>query len=172
MVRILSVGLIASIIALLVWGVITAYDEFLSVGRMWQTPAIKPHEKPIPVIAAGSMPVDGGEAFYRAATVAELIPPFQLTDAAAIEAGKMAYRNFCVHCHGKNFDGYGTVGQSIAPPPTNLRSQKVQALPPGQIFKEISYGIPGGRQPALATTMAVADRWHAIAYVKSLGTLD
>jgi hypothetical protein len=37
------------------------------------------------------------------------------------------------------------------------------------LFKEISYGIPGGRQPALATTVAVNDRWHAIAYVKSLG---
>jgi hypothetical protein len=34
---------------------------------MWQTPVIKPHEKPIPVMAAGSVPVNGGEALYRAA---------------------------------------------------------------------------------------------------------
>jgi hypothetical protein len=73
-------------------------------------------------------------------------------------------------CHGKNFDGYGTVGQSFAPPPGDLRTAKrVQSMPPGMLFKEISYGIPDGRQPALATTMTVDERWQAIAFVKSLG---
>jgi hypothetical protein len=37
------------------------------------------------------------------------------------------------------------------------------------LFKEISYGIPGGRQPALATTMTPEERWQSIALVKSLG---
>ena len=83
-------------------------------------------------------------------------------------AGKTAYHYYCIHCHGNHFDGYGTVGQSFAPPPGDLRSAKVQSMSDGRLFKEISYGIPGGRQPALATTMGVADRWHAIAYVKSL----
>jgi mono/diheme cytochrome c family protein len=169
MVRILSVGLIASTLFLVAWGVITAYDELLSVGRMWQTPAIKPHEQPIPVMAEGSVPVTGGEALYRAAADNEIRPPFALTEPAAIAAGKTAYQNYCSPCHGKNFDGYGTVGQSFAPPPGDLRSAKVQSMPEGTLFKEISYGIPGGRQPALATTMAVDDRWRAIAFVKSLG---
>lgn len=169
MVRILSVGLIVSTIALVAWGVITGYDEVLSVGRMWQTPAIKPHENPIPVMAAGSVPVNGGEALYRAAAAGELTPPFSLADTTAIASGQTAYQYYCIHCHGKNFDGYGTVGQSFAPPPGDLRSTKVQSMPVGVLFKEISYGIPGGRQPALATTVAVDDRWNAIAYVKSLG---
>ncbi len=169
MVRILSVGLIASTVFLLAWGAITAYDELMSVGRMWQTPAIKPHEKPILVMAAGSVPITGGEALYRAADDANILPPFALTEPATIAAGKTAYQNYCIHCHGKNFDGYGTVGQSFAPPPGDLRSDKVQSMPAGTLFKEISYGIPGGRQPPLATTMAVDDRWNAIAFVKSLG---
>jgi hypothetical protein len=42
-------------------------------------------------------------------------------------------------------------------------------MSPGLLFKEISYGIPDGRQPALATTMTLNERWHAIALVKSLG---
>jgi hypothetical protein len=42
-------------------------------------------------------------------------------------------------------------------------------MPAGMLFKEISYGIPDGRQPALATTMTVDERWQAIAFVKSLG---
>ena len=169
MVRILSVGLIVSTVALVVWGVITGYDNVLSVGRMWKTPAIKPYENPIPVMAAGSMPVNGGEALYRATAADEIAAPFALTEPAAIASGQTAYQYYCIHCHGKNFDGYGTVGQSFAPPPGDLRSTKVQSMPVGMLFKEISYGIPGGRQPALATTVALDDRWHAIAYVKSLG---
>jgi mono/diheme cytochrome c family protein len=169
MVRILSVGLIASTVLLVAWGVITGYDELLSVGRMWHTPAIKPHEQPIPVMESGSMPVTGGEALYRALPAEAIEPPFALTDSAVITAGKIVYQHYCIHCHGKNFDGYGTVGQSFAPPPGDLRSEKVQAMADGVLFKEISFGIPGGRQPALATTVAPDDRWHAIAYVKSLG---
>jgi mono/diheme cytochrome c family protein len=169
MLRILSVGLIVSTVALVAWGVITAYDELMPVGRMWETPAIKPHETPIPVMAAGSVPVNGGEAIFRTAAPETITPPFALTEPAAIASGRTAYQYYCIHCHGKNFDGYGTVGQSFAPPPGDLRSTRVQSMPEGVLFKEISYGIPGGRQPALATTVAVNDRWHAIAYVKSLG---
>jgi mono/diheme cytochrome c family protein len=169
MVRILSVGLIVSAVAIVVWGVITGYDNVLSVGRMWQTPGIKPYENPIPVMAAGSMPVNGGEALYRAVAAEKITPPISLADTRAITSGKTVYQYYCIHCHGKNFDGYGTVGQSFAPPPGDLRSAKVQSMPAGVLFKEISYGIPNGRQPALDTTVAVDDRWHAIAYVKSLG---
>jgi mono/diheme cytochrome c family protein len=115
------------------------------------------------------MPVNGGEALFRAVAADEIAAPFSLTDPAAIASGKTAYQYYCIHCHGKNFDGYGTVGQSFAPPPGDLRSAKVQSMSEGLMFKEISYGIPGGRQPALATTVAVNERWHAIAFVKSLG---
>ena len=169
MVRIMSVGLIAATVLLVAWGVLTAYDELMTAGRMWQTPAVKPHENPIPAMAAGSVPVHGGEALYRAAAAEELIPPVTLTEPTVIAAGKTAYQYYCIQCHGKYFDGYGTVGQSFAPPPGDLRSAKVQSLPDGALFKEISYGIPGGRQPALATTVSVEDRWNVIAYVKSLG---
>lgn len=169
MVRIVSVALIVSTVALIVWGVITAYDTLMPVGRMWRTPAIKPHENPIPVMAAGSVPVGGGEEFYRLVAAAELTPPVALTEPAAVALGKTAYQYYCIHCHGKNFDGYGTVGQSFAPKPEDLRSTRIQSLDDGKFFKEISFGIPGGRQPPLATTMAVADRWRVIAYIKSLG---
>ena len=167
--RILVLGMIVSTVVLIAVGVITLYDYNMSVGRMWHTPAIKAHEKPIPVMAAGSVPVAGGEALYRAAAAETITPPFALTEPAAIAAGKIAYQRYCYQCHGPNFDGYGTVGQSFAPPPGDLRTQKIQSMSPGLLFKEISYGIPDGRQPALATTMTLDERWHAIALVKSLG---
>jgi mono/diheme cytochrome c family protein len=172
MIRIAVLGLIVSTVALVAFGVITIYDYQLSVGRMWETPAIKPHENPIPVMAPGSVPVTGGEALYRAAAAEELEPSFSLSDPAVIAAGKIAYQRYCFQCHGPNFDGYGTVGQSFAPPPGDLRSDKIQTMSVGLLFKEISYGIPDGRQPALATTMTVEERWQSIALVKSLGVRD
>jgi mono/diheme cytochrome c family protein len=167
--RILVLGLVVSTVVLIAVGVITLYDYNMSVGRMWHTPAIKAHEKPIPVMAAGSVPVTGGEALYRTAAAETITPPFALTEPTAIAAGKIAYQRYCYQCHGPNFDGYGTVGQSFAPPPGDLRTAKIQSMSPGLLFKEISYGIPDGRQPALATTMTLNERWHAIALVKSLG---
>jgi len=167
--RIVVLGLVVSTVVLIAVGVITLYDYNMSVGRMWHTPAIKAHEKPIPVMAAGSVPITGGEALYRAAAAETITPPFALTEPVAIAAGKIAYQRYCYQCHGPNFDGYGTVGQSFSPPPGDLRTAKIQSMSPGLLFKEISYGIPDGRQPALATTMTLDERWHAIALVKSLG---
>lgn len=169
MIRIPSAVLIATAAVLIAWGVITAYDTVMPVGRMWRTPGIKPYETPIPVMASGSVPVSGGEAFFHAAATEDLNPPFDMTDPAVVATGKTAYGYYCVHCHGKNYDGYGTVGQSFAPRPRDLRDAKVQTMADGTLFKEISFGIPGGRQPALATTIAPDDRWRVIAYVKSLG---
>ena len=169
MIRILCVGLIVTLLALAVFGAVTLYDETLQVGRMWETPAIRPYEAPLPIMAATTVPISGGELFYRTADPDTLLASFDLTDPRIIAQGQQGYRYYCIQCHGANMDGYGTVGQSFAPPPRDLRSARVQNLPPGRLFHEISYGIPGGRQPALASTIASDDRWQIIAFVKSLG---
>lgn len=169
MMRIVCVGLIGIAVALVVYGVVTLYDETLQVGRMWETPAVKPHEQPIPVMANVSVPFSGGELFYRTSDPDTLRPGFSLNAPEAVARGKRGYGYYCIHCHGIDYDGYGTVGQSFAPPPGDLRSARIQNLSEGRIFHEISYGIPGGRQPALATTIAVEERWQIVAYVKSLG---
>lgn len=172
MIRIACVGLFGVVLALVAIGVVNLYDDLLSVGRMWETPVIRPHEAPIAVMPAGSVPWSGGEALYRQADPDTLRPPFPLNDPGIIARGAIGYGYYCVHCHGPNYDGYGTVGQSFAPPPRDLRSVQVQSMTPGALFKEISYGIPDGRQPALASTMSADERWHVIAYIKSLGRRD
>jgi mono/diheme cytochrome c family protein len=169
MTRILSAVALVALFGLIVYGVLTLYDETMRYGRMWETPAIRPHEEPIPVMASQTVPFDGGEAFYRAADPKTLVSPLKLKDPAVIQQGKQAYQYYCIQCHGKYQDGLGTVGQSFAPLPTDLRSEKVQHLNQGVLFHEISYGIPGGRQPALATTLTVDERWQVIGYVQSLG---
>lgn len=174
---------------LVAYAVLFVYDRYFRPGRMWETPAVKPYENPILVTEAGAVPVMTGsenpdfllrrgasaalnpvEAHYRAADPESLISPFDPTDPEVIEAGKKGYFLYCYMCHGPNHDGEATVGQSFAPLPTDLRSFRVQNLSDGQHFKEISYGIPGKRQPALATTIFPDDRWRIVHYVKSLGT--
>jgi mono/diheme cytochrome c family protein len=147
---------------------LTLLDEVLKVGRMWETPGVRPHEQPLEVMEKGLVPFSGGEALYRAAAADALESP--LTGGPAdIELGQKGYFTYCAQCHGKYHDGNGTVGQSFSPLPGDLRSAKVQSLSPGAMFKEISYGIPGGRQPPLDTTVEITDRWRIVAYVKSLG---
>lgn len=170
MVRIVCVVLIVCTVAMGVFAVVTLYDETMQAGRMWETPAVRPYEQPIPVMANLSVPFSGGELFYRTADPDELKPSFALKAPQVVAKGKMGYQYYCVQCHGTKFDGYGTVGQSFAPPPGDLRSTRIQNLPVGRLFHEISYGIPGGRQPALASTIEPDVRWQIIGYVKSLGT--
>ena len=169
MLRILSVGLMACMVGLAVWGGITLYDNNLSVGRMWETPGVKPHEDPIPVMDTRAVPESGGENIYRLADPAAVRAPFDLGTTEAVAAGRQGYGYYCIQCHGAVYDGLGTVGQSFVPLPGDLRSAKVQTMPVGQLFHEISFGIPGGRQPALASTIGVDERWQIIAFVKSLG---
>ena len=153
------------------YSVITIHDTYFKWGRMWQTPAVRPHEKPILIMDDEAVPTHGGEARYRKADPADLQSPFAPATAEIIKEGGQLYFTFCQQCHGANHDGQGTVGQSFAPLPTDLRSAKVQATGEGVMFKEISYGVdrPGARQPALATTIFPDDRWKIVHYVKSLG---
>ncbi len=138
-------------------------------GRMWETPAVRPHEQPILAVEEGSVPLTGGETLYRSTPGDRIGSPIPLEDPAVVVAGNLLYGKYCVHCHGNNHDGLGTVGQSFFPPIRDLRSEKVQSASPGALFKEVSYGTPEGRQPPLATTVDVVDRWKIIAFVKSLG---
>lgn len=151
------------------YGALTYYDNNFKYGRMWETPQVRPHEEPIISMEKGVIPFHGGEELWRTGKGRDLFSPLTEAYPDIIEKGKSAYFTYCTQCHGKHHDGMGTVGQSFAPLPGDLRSAKVQSMPEGQLFHEISYGIPEGRQPALATTIEAMDRWRIIAYVKSLG---
>lgn len=167
--RIVVLAGFVAVVLTAVYTVITLYDENMRVGRMWETPAVRPHEEKLLIMKPGVIPFDGGEAEYRNAKAEDLVSPFKNDDSNVVASGKLLYVIYCAQCHGKYHDGNGTVGQSFHPLPSDLQSDKVQSLPQGTLFKEISYGVPNGRQPALATTIEVMDRWRIIAYVKSLG---
>ena len=138
--------------------------------RMWETPAVKPHEAPLLIMDEHAVPLSDGEAGYRMADGKAIPSPVAAGDPVAIEAGRTGYLTYCAQCHGRYHDGNGTVGQSFEPLPTDLRRETVQSQAAGSLFKTISYGLAsGGRQPALATTIAIDERWTIVAYIKSLG---
>ena len=163
---------LVGVVVFIVYQSLIYYDNNFRYGRMRETPVVREHEEPLLIMEAGLVPVRGGEAPLRAAKDEKLRSPHPLNDPGIIQAGKTGYFTFCAQCHGPNHDGKGTVGQSFSPLPTDIRSAKVQALPDGVHFKEISYGIPDGRQPPLATTIPVLDRWRIVAYVKSLSVRE
>ena len=164
--------IVVAILVLAAYHALMYYDNNFRYGRMRETPAVKPYEAPLLIKEAGLVPINGGEAIYRASAGTDLMSPIDMAQPAVIDRGKAVYLIYCAQCHGLNYDGNGTVGQSFAPLPTDLRSAKVQESPAGVLFKNVSYGIPDGRQPPLHATITVDDRWKVIAFVKSLGTRE
>ena len=167
--KIIGFILIVGFAGLAAYQALLVYDNNFIYGRMRETPAIRPHEEPLLIMEDGIVPVSGGEAVYRLTASAELEIPFDMVDPAALARGKQVYFTYCAQCHGIYYDGNGTVGQSFQPLPTDLRSAKVQDSRAGELFKNVSYGVPDGRQPPLHATITVGDRWKVVAYVKSLG---
>jgi mono/diheme cytochrome c family protein len=165
--------MLLNMLVVVVWAgfaALKAYDRYFPYGRMRETPAVKPYEKPRLVMEAGTVPINESEAVYRAMQGRELQSPFLPGDSEAVLAGKAVYATYCQQCHGKDHDGNGTVGQSFSPLPADLRTSRVQGFMDGVLFQHISYGTgSGGRQPALGTTLRINDRWNVIAYIKSTG---
>lgn len=162
-------SLLGVVVILGIYQALVYFDNNFKYGRMRETPAIRPYEEPILIMEKGLVPVNGGEAVFRTIRAEELTSPLSRNDTRIIKSGQTLYFTYCSQCHGKFHDGNGTVGQSFSPLPGDLRSAKVQSLPEGVIFQEISYGIAGGRQPALSTTISVLNRWRIVSYLKSLG---
>jgi mono/diheme cytochrome c family protein len=161
--------IVLAVVLLVAYEALIFYDTNFRYGRMWETPGVKPHEEPLFPMQGGGVPFGGGEEVFKATPAQSLRSPVSAQDPDTLNLGKALYTIYCTQCHGKNYDGNATVGQSFSPLPTNLRSPKVQSLSEGAFFKEISYGIPDGRQPPLATTIDQMDRWRIVAYIKSLG---
>ena len=167
--KIIGFLIVVVIVVLAAYHLLIYYDNNFRYGRMRETPAVRPYEEPLLVTEGGVVPVNGGEAIYRVSAGIDIQSPIDMAQPAVIDRGKAVYLIYCAQCHGHNHDGKGTVGQSFAPLPTDLRSDKVQNSPVGVLFKNVSYGVPDGRQPPLHATITVDDRWKVVAYVKSLG---
>lgn len=134
-------------------------------GRMKDQESLRTYKAPLPDMPAGTVPVDGGLLFLRSAKAEALKNPLPQT-AEIIEKGETAYGYFCIVCHGKKYDGQGTVGQSFSPLPANLKGSYVQTQADGVLFKKISLGFQ--RHPPMAPTVSEEDRWALLHFIRTL----
>jgi mono/diheme cytochrome c family protein len=132
--------------------------------RMKDQASVRTYEEEMPARVEGSIPVGGGIEILKAADPDRLRNPLPSTKQT-IEQGRTAYGYFCMMCHGPAGDGNGTVGQSFAPLPTDLRGSYVQGQNDGLMFYRISLGYK--HHPPLADTVSEDDRWAVIHYIRA-----
>jgi hypothetical protein len=134
-------------------------------GRMYEDDAIHTYQTVVPEMSKRSIPVGGGIQVLRETEPDELSNPVVYSEAS-IQRGKEAYGYYCIQCHGPRADGRGTVGQSFAPLPADLKDPNVQDQSDGSLFYRISLGF--NRHPPLWYTVAEHDRWAVVNYIRSL----
>jgi mono/diheme cytochrome c family protein len=134
-------------------------------ARMNDQESVRTYKKEIPEMPPDTIPITGGFQILSSANPKDLKNPLPDTQES-VDQGKEAYFYFCVQCHGPKADGNGTVGQSFAPLPANLRDAGVQKQSDGELFAKISLGF--GRHPPLASTVSEPDRWAVVNYIRSL----
>ncbi|MDA3917057.1 MAG: cytochrome c [Deltaproteobacteria bacterium] len=169
--KVLFLAVFAMIALTGVYTVITLYDSTMKVGRMNQTPVLRPHEEPLLVMDKRLVAFHKSEKLMKEKLMKEnyknMFPEMPTGSLkASLTKGEKDYQTFCSHCHGVNLDGLGTVGQSFFPLPANLTGKKVSDLRDKEIFSVISYGSE--KTPALASSMTVESRNAVILYVRSM----
>ncbi len=134
-------------------------------GRMYDQESVRTYETEIPDMPEGTLPVKGGTEALKKAAPGTLRNPLPRNEDI-LDQGKEAYQYFCIQCHGPLADGHGTVGQSFAPLPANLRDKSVQGQSDGELFVKIGLGFR--RHPPLATTVSEEDRWALVHFIRDL----
>jgi mono/diheme cytochrome c family protein len=150
-------GIVAFLMLHLLWG--------CDYGRMKEDEAVHTYQTSMPEMLSGTIPTGGGIQVLRTASPDQLPNPAAFS-AESVQRGKEAYGFYCIHCHGPYADGRGTVGQSFAPLPANLKDPNVQDQSDGSLFYRISLGFK--RHPPLWHTVTEDNRWAIINYVRSL----
>ena len=84
-----------------------------------------------------------------------------------VAQGKEKFEKYCIHCHGPNGQGDGTVVTvGNFPPPPAYSSPQLKNLPEGKMFHTLQYGK--GMMGSHASQLTVEDRWKIIRYVQTL----
>jgi mono/diheme cytochrome c family protein len=142
-----------------------AYDSFahnpnFADGLTLRTP-------PAGTIARGQMPLSYKATPEDAVRAGVDLPnPFTEKDRPRVKRGQTVFANFCQVCHGPLGWGDGPIIQGGFPVPPSLLTDRLLAMPEGQMFHVLTYGQ--GRMPSVAAQLSVDDRWCAILYVRQL----
>jgi len=134
-------------------------------ARMRDDEAVQAYNQEFPQMPKKTIPVDGGIWVERGANPVDLVNAMA-PSPETVALGAQRYTFYCVQCHGPRADGYGTVGQSFAPLPANLKSSEVQEQSDGELFYKIRFGF--NRHPALYSTATNDETWAVVRYIRTL----
>lgn len=104
---------------------------------------------------------------YEAAG-AGLKNPLEKSEANIAE-GKRIFDIYCVHCHGDQGKGDGSIVANGKFPPPPSYSNQLKDLPEGKIFHSIHYGK--NMMGSHASQISQSDRWKVVMYVQALQKL-
>jgi mono/diheme cytochrome c family protein len=114
---------------------------------------------------ANGMVLQAPPAGTVAREAADTAPPAP-TPALLAEGGSR-YAIYCAACHGEAGFGGSVVAANMASPrPPSLRSPRVRALTPAQLYAVVTLGF--GRMPSYAAQLSPRQRWGVVAYVGEL----
>jgi high-affinity iron transporter len=89
--------------------------------------------------------------------------------APSLDAGERIYAAQCAQCHGPQGRGDGPAGRGLVPPPADLSARAaMDAVPPLDVYRRVTYGVPGSAMPAFAAALSRERRWDVVAYVLTL----
>ena len=112
-------------------------------------------------------PYPGTNEGYEAAGK-ELKNPLEKTDANLVE-GKRLFEIFCIHCHGPQGQGDGSIVANGKFPPPPAYNGTLKDLPEGKMFHTLEYGK--NMMGSHASQLTQAERWKIIMYVQTLQKL-
>jgi mono/diheme cytochrome c family protein len=86
-----------------------------------------------------------------------------------IQAGKQAFGDYCVVCHGRDGQNTGVpFADKMAPPVPSLADSEVQAYSDGQLKWIINNGIFPSGMPASRGILSDEEMWQIVLYIRHL----
>ena len=150
-------------IIVMVSGCVIAY-LLLTGPRMRVQPNIRPFQMVTPVMSANSVPVKATiEPLPTKEEAVKMVNPLSAT-AENIAKGRIYYGYYCGFCHGEKGDGFGPVGFSYNPVPTDLRTEKIQSQADGNLLLSMLTGT--GHSPVLQKVVPADYRWYLVLYLR------
>ncbi len=90
-------------------------------------------------------------------------------DVISIVAGAHLYAENCVNCHGPQGKGTKPFPDPDVRDPTDLLTQEHTAkYTVGNVFHQLSYGIPGTEMPGFADKLSEEERWDLINFLHAM----
>jgi mono/diheme cytochrome c family protein len=153
--------------AVVIGGSTIAYLLFTG-PRMFAQPNIRQFQAAMPVTPAGTIPVkDIYEPLPSKEQAQKLANPLDANEGN-LAKGKVYYGYYCVFCHGDKGDGFGPVGYSYIPVPSDLRSAKVKSMSDGEVLYSMLTGT--GHAPMLQRIIPSEYWWYLVLYVHHFGS--